>query len=335
MGIDVISIRKLLVDSEAEVPLLRVIQLLLQGMSLHAVEGSPEDRDRFREAMNSVSQDVEEEHNPKGMLVHAGEAIRALQDYNQRTGEYLGAQAQEMRTIVKMLTSTIGTIAKAGDENVRRLGEIEQQVFSATQIQDVRHVRAKLAECLDQIRRESVRQRDETSKTVDRLSRDMECTWKKGAAGDGELDEVTRLPGRSAAEAVLAVACQVEKPAFAVVMSMDRIKIYNLRFGPTVGDEVMKHFAEWIGKLLRSEDRLFRWSGPTLVALLPRANRLEIVREELERVIDAGFEYTVQTASRGVLLPVSARWSIFPMMASPQLLFHKIDSFAKFQGGKG
>ena len=334
IGTDVISIRKLLANSEADAPLLRVVQLLLQAIRLHAVEGNPEDGERFRLALDLAAHQVEEEHDAQAILLHAGTAIRALQDYNQRTGAYLGAQNHEFQTIVKMLTSTIGIIAKAGDENVRRLVEIEEQVFSATQMQDVRHVRAKLAECLDQIRQEAVRQRDETSETVDQLSQHIEGTRNRnGAAQAAKLDEITNLPSRSVAEEALAEACQTERPAFAAVISVDRIKIYNLRFGLKVGDEVLHHFAEWIGKHLREEDRLFRWSGPTLVALLPRVSRLEIVREELARVMDAPFEYTVQTVSRGVLLPVSARWAVFPTMASPRLLFHKIDGFTNFQSG--
>jgi diguanylate cyclase (GGDEF)-like protein len=332
---NVISIRKLMAGGQAEAPLLRVVELLLQGIRLHAVDGKPEDRERFRQALNSVLRLIEEEPNCQAILGHAGTAIHALQDYSQRTGEYLGAQNQEFQAIVNLLTSTIGSFARAGDVNVGRLVEIEQQVFSATQLQDVRHMRAKLAECLDHIRQEAVRQRDETSKTVDQLSQDMDGARNRNGAAQGVLDEVTKLPRRSVGEDALTAACQAETPAFAAVMSVDRIQTYNLRFGHKVGDEVLEHFAAWIGKRLRPEDRLFRWTGPALVALLPRVNRLEIVREELAGVMNAPFEFTVQTASRSVLLPVSARWAVFPMMASPRLLFHKIDSFTNFQSGNG
>jgi diguanylate cyclase (GGDEF)-like protein len=330
----VISIRKLMANDKTEAPLLRVIQLLLQGIRLHAVEGNPEDREQFHESMNSVSRAVEEERDGHEILVHAGTAIHTLQDYNRRTSAYLGTQNQELQAIVKMCTSTIGMIGKVGDKNVKLLGDIEQQVFSATQIQDVRLIKAKLAECLEQIRQEAARQREETSQTVAQLSQDMEGARNRSGAAQGALlDEVTHLPRRSVAEEAIAEACQAETPAFAAVMSVDRIKIYNLRFGHKVGDEVLQHFAEWIGKRQRPEDRLFRWTGPVLVGFLPRASRFEIVREEIAGVMRTPFEYTVQTASRSVLLPVSARWAVFPMMASPRLLFQKIDNFTNFQGG--
>jgi hypothetical protein len=99
-------------NDKGEATLLRVIQLLLQGISLHAVEGNPEDRERFREALNAVSRAIEEEPDAEGILIHACTAIRTLQDYNQRTDQNLGAQHQELQDIVKMLTSTIGSICQ-------------------------------------------------------------------------------------------------------------------------------------------------------------------------------------------------------------------------------
>ena len=328
-----ISIRKLLAEDEAQAPMLRAIHLLLQGMRIHMVEGVPSEAQQFREDMNSVTLQVEEEHSPQAILTHAGAAVRILQEYNQRAAEFWTAQARELQAIVQMLTATIETIAKAGDENVRRLIEIEQQVFSASQLQDVRLVKNKLAECLEQIRQEAIRQREETSRTVEQLNESMVRTYPDPAKTEA-VDEVTRLPARPVAEEALVQACAAEKPIFAAVLSVDRIAVYNIRFGQKVGNDVLLHFSEWVAKRLRPEDRLFRWSGPALLALLPRVNRIEIVREEMARVMDAPFEYTVQTSSRGVLLPVTARWSVFPMMASPRLLFHKIDSFVSSQLGR-
>jgi hypothetical protein len=72
---------------------------------------------------------------------------------------------------------------------------------------------------------------------------------------------------------------------------------------------------------------MFRWSGSALLVLLPRPNRLEIVRDEIARLMDVRCEHTVQTASRTMLLPIAARWTGFPSMAEPRLLIHKVDVF--------
>ena len=64
-----------------------------------------------------------------------------------------------------------------------------------------------------------------------------------------------------------------------------------------------------------------------MLALLSRPVRLEIVREEIARLMEYKYEHTVKTSSRTILLPISARWAVFPMMAAPRLLVQKIDTF--------
>jgi hypothetical protein len=44
--------------------------------------------------------------------------------------------------------------------------------------------------------------------------------------------------------------------------------------------------------------------------------------------MESRWEHTIQTPSRSILLPIAMRWAVFPMMAAPRLLFHKIDVFA-------
>jgi len=68
-----------------------------------------------------------------------------------------------------------------------------------------------------------------------------------------------------------------------------------------------------------------------LVGILARPNRLERVRDEIGRIMEVKYEHTVRTASRTILLPISIRWALFPMMAVPRLLTQKIENFINFQ----
>jgi diguanylate cyclase (GGDEF)-like protein len=145
-------------------------------------------------------------------------------------------------------------------------------------------------------------------------------------------EPVTGLATRSQAEEALAGAWQTDPPSYVAVMAMDRLRIFNMRFGHSVGDEVIRYYGEFLRERLRPEDRMFRWSNAALLVLLPRPNRLEIVRDEIGRLMDVRCEHTVQTASRTILLPITARWTVFPSMAAPRLLIHKIDAFAEMAG---
>jgi hypothetical protein len=64
-----------------------------------------------------------------------------------------------------------------------------------------------------------------------------------------------------------------------------------------------------------------------MIVLLRRPGRIEEVRRELALLMSYEFEYTIQTPSRSVLLPIVARWSVFPLIAAPHLLIRKIDTF--------
>jgi len=229
-----------------------------------------------------------------------------------------------------MLTATIGAISTTGDENVRRLYEIEQQVALATQIEDVRLIKLKLFDCLDEIRHEADRQQTQTHHDVDQLKRGIQSSQSSAAAKSepSDTDPVTGLPPRPAAESVLDQACLSEVPAFAAVMVIDRLQTFNVRFGHAVGDQVLRLFTSFLKRQLSAEDRLFRWSGPTLVALLTRPGSIEQVRIEIGRIMKRTLEQKVRTETCTISLPIAARWAVFPMMASPRLLSHKIDSFA-------
>ena len=64
------------------------------------------------------------------------------------------------------------------------------------------------------------------------------------------------------------------------------------------------------------------------------SNAEPLSRDEVARLMEVRCEHTVQTASRAILLPIAARWTVFPTMAAPRLLIHKIDAFEAMKGGK-
>jgi len=328
----VISLKKFLANNETEAALMRMVKLLLQGIVLHAIEGNPVDLARFRDNVGKVEHRMDEEVPAAELLVLAGAAIQALEDYNRRTNLYLRQQAVELQTMVKMLTSTVSAITASGDANVRQLQEIERQVEAANEIEDVRQIKTRLSECLEAIRREAQRQRAETARTANDLMRGLASAQDSSADDSSSApDPVTGLPRRRFAEAAIARACQEGAQAYVLAVVVDRIQILNTRFGYEVGDEIMSYFAEFLKSQLDRRDQLFRWAGPTLAGLLVRANRLERVRDDIGRIMELKYEHTVRTASRTILLPVSARWALFPVTSSPRLVTQKIENFINLQ----
>jgi diguanylate cyclase (GGDEF)-like protein len=325
----VISIKKYLESNhDMERGLLQVVQLLLQGIGQHAVEGESADCSAFRQDMERAADGIAQANALPDLMMQAGGALKALEEYNHRTTGYFGLRNDELQKMFEMLTATIGSISSTGAENVRRLREIEGQVVGAAQIEDVRQIKARLSECLGEIRKETERQKVETSRTMEQLNQGLENAQQApGAKPAPAMDPVTGLPGRPQAEQALEKASQAPESAFAAIVVVDRIQHINLRYGRDAGDEVLRYFAGILRRQLPRQDPMFRWTGPSMVVLLRRPGRIEDVRKELATLMHYEFEYTIKTATRSVLLPIAARWSLLPLIAAPRLMIGKIDTF--------
>ena len=143
------------------------------------------------------------------------------------------------------------------------------------------------------------------------------------------LDSVTGLPPRERAEEAILHAFQAEAGAAVAMVAIDQLPTLKVRFGDRVGDEILRDFAAMLRQNLSPSDQIFRWNGSALVVVRPRSSRIELVRREFGRILDVRYERTVETASRAIHLPIRPRWAVWPMIASPPLLVHKIDNFAK------
>src|ERR1035438_1704669 len=118
-----------------------------------------------------------------------------------------------------------------------------------------------------------------------------------------------------------------------IIIIIDRISVYNVRFGRGVGDKVLQFFADYLVQSLPSEAPPFRWSGPSVLMLRP--GTAEQATPIIRRVLEQRVEYEVELAARTILLPIAARWEVVPLMADPRLVVNKIDSVVACQGVPG
>jgi GGDEF domain-containing protein len=320
----VITLKKYIDTDEKDQAMLRLTQRLIEGIGQYAVEGDPQDQEHFLEDLHNLSLSLIQNPAEDQLFMAAGSALSSLKDYNQRAASYLRRPGAELQDMVQMLTSAIGSLSVGGEENLRHLRDIETQVASARKADDIREVRIKLGLCLEQIHKETERQRIETARETERLTQGLACATS--AAGTLVRDPLTGLLGRAAADAELERVCQTGQGAYLAVFVLDRMQTLNARFGSAVGDEVLRYFTGFLQRSL-SSDRVFRWSATALLAVLSRTTRLEFVRSEIGRMMDPTYEHTIQLAARTIVLPITARWTVIPPMAAPRLLVQKIDAF--------
>jgi GGDEF domain-containing protein len=348
MGKSMISLKKFL-DSDREKleALERLVDLLLQGTLVHTIEGAPDDYASLRDRIQRISAAIAKAKSGEEYLIQAGAFNSSLEEYRRRTSQFFEQRRAEMKNIIHMLTNTISAISEASKENLERLRRIEAEVSNAAQVEDVRVIKSKLSECLEEIRKEAERQKTHTSRTLEELGKvvrraqttiasdpaakagDRPAEPPGAAPATPELDQVTGLPGRQPAEDAIERACCREEPVFAGVIIIDSLPAINLKYGRGTGDEVLQGFGDYIAQRLAPDDELFRWSGPTLVALLRRSAKIEQVRSEFARLMEQKFEHTIQRSSRAIHFPVAKRWAVLqiPIGSAPGQLYRKIDAF--------
>src|ERR1700680_3281368 len=104
--------------------LLQVVQLLLQRIGLHAVEGESEDCSAFPQDMERASHTIVQANSQSELMVQAGSALKALEEYNHRTTRYFGLRNDELQKMFQMLTATVGSISSTGAETYGGCGRV-------------------------------------------------------------------------------------------------------------------------------------------------------------------------------------------------------------------
>jgi len=298
----------------------RMARLLLEAVRLHTVVGDPSEHEKFQKDIARLEAELEKDFVPSQVLVVAGAAAKTLEDYNQRTTRYVRMQSAELQGMLAMLTETVAAISAASERTVTRLHNIEKQLERASMLEDIRSLKARLAECLVSVREEARRQREEMARTVTELrteikraqQRQIPSSAPKPAAAPGGL-------GRAEAEEALARALEERAHVYAAVFVVERVELVSGRFGAQVGEQLLQFFRHHLAEGLLSSDRVYRWGPSSLLVLMERSCSLDEVREEAHRVASVRLEKTIQIGTRTALLPVASRYAVIPVFQYPSL----------------
>ena len=255
--------------------------------------------------MHKISEAVSEQPSWMDTMATADSAVTALRDHNDKVNKYHRAHIVELRAVIQTFVNTMEDLTIAGPKLMQELREIEKLLAAAADPEVLRGHKVSLTKCLTEIREEAERHR-------------------QADGGRASLDPVTGLEGRSAAEAALVAACASDSPCCAVVVSIDRLALYNRRYGRDVGDKVLHFFVEFVKRAFEGVT-VFRWTGPAVV--LMRQGSPDGIQAEMRRVFDPRLQFEVDSGSRSILLAIGASFLVVPMMVDSLLVVNKIDSF--------
>lgn len=311
-----ISLKRLLEHGEADPApsLLRACSLLLEAIAIHAVQHDPVVYAAFRDSVRQHRLETEKPESTDQVLVSTGQVIQAMESYNRAVETFLRMQTSEFHEMVRMVSRTVLEITRESAHADENLSQIEKDLAAIAGMDDLRLMKNMLRDSLQSIVQESSRQRESARKVSEGLQAQL-----RSAPLEASVDGVTGLPDAVEAERAIEAAMASGSAAYVAVLCMERLNAINASFGYSVGDRLMLQFAQDVGQRLNAADRLFRWRGPTLAAVLSRPGKTHDVRIEVSRLVGQRHEQVVQFQGRTVLLPVAARCTVISLKETPLL----------------
>ena len=243
--------------------------------------------------------------------------------------------ARDLPRILAQAAQTVAGLCWASHHCAERLDEIERHVEETTAIEGVRVLRFQLTECLQKLREEAWRQREQMSQALAELEGQMEIVrgTKRLEELPPALDKITGLEVRDSAEQALAAAMERGGGAYAALFVVDRLHLINAQFGYPTGDQILLTVGGHLRSCLLPQDLLYRWTGPAFLALLERGEDLPAVQAEVERITAAKLEAGMQIGNGSVLLPIACAALVIPLTSMTGLadLTKRLDAYTSEQ----
>ncbi len=332
-----LSIRKLLSSSNGDLTSasVKAAAILLDGIATHSINADPLDREMFQMKLWKMGSDIIEAP-PNTMEPIAEAAVQAMGVYNRGVEKGADARLREMQAMVAMVMRTLVRETEASEKSVFNLESIIGQLEKVYQIDDVRVVKLRLAETLEDLHQETARQKQAAVDLAGELKSTISRQTKSGVVPlpETEDDAATGMLGSRAAQARLTETFSRPSDHYAVIFSVDRLEQVRSRFGSEAADQILKFCGNHILKHLEGGDQLLRWKGPGYLAIIKRAGPAAAVRSEIKHITGEKLSHTITIRERSVLLPVTTSWAVLPMQESPSVdsLTAKLDSFVAASG---
>jgi GGDEF domain-containing protein len=331
----VLSLKSFLNASESEVALRKVVSLLVEKIGSTAVKADGDEHADFSIEMNDLRDRLGGEASSENLLIMAGSAVQTMENYNLRISTLIRKQAAELQAVIAMVTETALKIGGEATRSAQRLQEIGNHFEKAGSLDDLKTLKEHLGECLSSFREEVDRQKRESDSAIRSLQRQVGQTAGEiplpGAAAGDAPDPTTGLPCKPIALQAMQVAAETGMRLYVVAMVVKGVQSVNTRFGFEVGDRMLRTFKDNLERHLSQKDRLFRWEGPALVALMDRPEPVGQVRGQIRRILDGRLEQNFTVDGRSVLIPIHADFLIFPLMPPMSQAVRQIQ---KFVGGR-
>jgi GGDEF domain-containing protein len=185
-----------------------------------------------------------------------------------------------------------------------------------------------MAGCLEALSLESTRQ----EKGAEGLQRQIGLHNPGGAI----YDPATGLAGALPAESYIRGCASSAQQIYVLLVVLKSVDVVNRRYGYSAGDHLISRYGTALAERLPKESRLFRWHGPSFVAVLPMPESANAANAEAARITAAPSEYLIEQDDRSILLKTTATWMTLPILRSSDAIdfARTLDSFVTDHAGR-
>ena len=324
-----LSMKRYLRQSGNENTLWQAFTPIIEKLGESAVECDPQELVSLRKEINAIHEALTPDLPDENALVLAKAATQALEAYNKRITKTVSRQTSDFQAIIKMLQTGLLAIAGEKPDSVQALTRIGEELDCGAGFKDLQSLKLRLSQCLSGLGTEIEREKTASNAVIEKLQIEIE---RVHASGGESLHRIVDLPtGLLCQEdCIAAIEKAIDKGTrhYAVTMVVNRVQPVNARFGRDAGDWMLSRFKNHVETLLLTPgDRLFRWTGPAMVAILERPQPVDHVRALVRRALETLIDETYEVAGRSILIPISAAWSVFMITPARDASEKQIQAF--------
>jgi GGDEF domain-containing protein len=295
--------------------------LLVEALACHAINYDYDDCTAYQREMRENGEKFEKAVDARVAAAVATETINLIQEQTRAVERLISGLATEKQAIIHMMTESLVRICDRSESAAQNLRALEKELAKASQVEELRTLKTKLAVALEGICQEAEKQ----ERQVQEIQPDLKALGEKTLA----LDSVTGLPGMSEAEDMFKALARAGGSAYVVALTIRNLDVVNRRISFSAGNKLLLLFSQEIAQRLSGNDRLFRWRGPCFVAVLPRETGLSSVRQEAAKFGSISQERTIEDEHSSLFFKMSTSWRLFsiPRVSELAKFSAQIDAF--------
>lgn len=265
---------------------------------------------RLRTGLSAISSRITEQASIEDLSNAVDAAVALIRKYQSGVVERATQQLTELKAVMRTMTDTITFLSESRSTVVHQLTFVERQLEETTELEDIRLLRPRIAECLELVRQETARLQAESAAHSEAVRQQMglppspENTGQVTGRRLGTLDLATGLPGRVAAERLLADKLSSGLRCSLAVFVPERLGFIGRRHGREAEDEVLLHVAQHLSKLMPQGSHLYRWTGPALLAVRVTSDSPDKAEQIWRHMASKSCEKTIGNERRSALLRI-------------------------------